>query len=125
MEFSKVLVSSIKIHLRTTHMWLWIIKSTACNRPPRKRLWTIKSIAIDHQNKGLWTIKCFSFVLVENPRITLLIRPLERCSTKFLSDLTYFKKIILSFNYNFIATFFRRICLFRHNILFLDTYDSV
>ena len=76
-------------------------------------------VAMDHQayrsrlpRKGLLTIKCLSLItLVENLKITLLIRPLERWPTKFLSNLTYFKKIIHSFNYHFTVASFRRKCL--------------
>ena len=44
----------------------------------------IKLLSIDHSNKGLWTIKGLSFILVENPRITLLVRHLKKLFTKFL-----------------------------------------
>ena len=79
------------------------------NKPPRKGVWTIKSIAIDYPNKGLWTIRCSSLILVENPRITLSLLGLDDLQVS--SDLTYFKKIILSFNHHLTTPCFRRICL--------------
>ena len=80
------------------------------SKPPRKEVWTIKSIAIDHPNKGLWTIKCLSLIL-ENSRITLSLLGLWRDDLQVSSDLTYFKKIILSFNHHLTTPCFRLICL--------------